>query len=69
MQKSVDERIQSALDIAFRYGSVDGAHHKAWLIDQMVRDLTGDKYEEWVARRKEGHAGPSTYSWDTGIAP
>lgn len=69
MQKSADERIESALSLAFRYGSADGAHHKAWLIDQMVRDLLGENYEEWVRKRKDGVHGPDTYDWDTGIAP
>jgi len=36
-----EERIQAALDIASSYGGIDGAHHKMWVIDQMVRVLTG----------------------------
>ena len=32
--------IEAALEIARRYGGIDGAHHKAWVIDQMVRALT-----------------------------
>ena len=32
------EKIAKALDYA---SAVDGAHHKAWVIDQMVRALTG----------------------------
>ena len=31
---------QRALAIADAYGSVDGGHHKMWVIDQMVRALT-----------------------------
>ena len=31
---------QKALEIAVRYGQIDGDHHKAWVIDQMVRALT-----------------------------
>ena len=34
-------RINEALQIARNYGGIDGAHHKAWVIDQMVRALTG----------------------------
>jgi len=34
-------RISTALDIANRYGGIDGGHHKMWVIDQMVRALTG----------------------------
>lgn len=35
------ERIHAAIDIAVRYGGNDGSHHKMWVIDQMVRVLTG----------------------------
>lgn len=36
-----EERIARALEIAASTGGVDGAHHKMWTIDQMVRALTG----------------------------
>jgi len=32
--------IEKALEIAVQYGGIDGAHHKTWVIDQMVRALT-----------------------------
>lgn len=35
------KRIEEALAVAMRYGGIDGDHHKAWVIDQMVRALTG----------------------------
>lgn len=35
------ERIEKALALAVAYGGNDGAHHKDWVIDQMVRALTG----------------------------
>jgi hypothetical protein len=58
-------RIQAALDIAYRYGQIDGHHHKAWVIDQMVRALLDeDAYTQWVLEY-EGE----DYDWDTGIAP
>ena len=63
------DRIADALNIAEFYGSCDGAHHKTWVIDQMVRALTGDGYAEWVRKRKAGEDGPETYEWDEGIAP
>jgi hypothetical protein len=63
------DRIEEALTIAIRYGGFDGAHHKAWVIDQMVRALTGDDYEEFVAEACDGEDGPETYSWDEGVAP
>lgn len=35
------ERVSKALDYARQYGGIEGDHHKAWVIDQMVRALTG----------------------------
>lgn len=66
---SSHDRIIKALDIARRYGGIDGDHHKAWVIDQMVRELAGDGYARFVAESKAGEDGPETYSWDEGIAP
>lgn len=62
------EKIEQALAMA-HYGSTDGAHHKTWVIDQMVRALTGDGYASWVAEHKSGEDGQDTYEWDCGIAP
>lgn len=63
------ERIQKAIEIAVQYGGIDGAHHKDWVIDQMVRVLAGDEYEQVVALACDGADGPDTYEWNTGIAP
>jgi len=65
-----EARIDRALDLVAMYGEIDGAHHKQWLLDQMVRALTGDEYDRWVQDYEE--ADPSdglTYIWDKGIAP
>ncbi len=55
--------IMDALDIAKKYGDIDGAHHKAWVIDQMVRALclTKERYLEWLAEYDD--------EWDEGVAP
>lgn len=42
------ERIAKALEVVFSHGQTDGAHHKAWAIDQVVRELTGEKYDDFV---------------------
>jgi len=63
------ERIDAAITIAVQSGSVDGAHHKAWVIDQMVRVLAGEYYDRIVAEAKMGEDGAETYDWDVGIAP
>ena len=60
-------RIELALEFAMHYGGIDGDHHKAWVIDQMVRALLGsdESYTAWV---KEVN-GEGDYRWETGIAP
>lgn len=59
----------AAIDLAVQYGGNDGAMHKDWVIDQMVRVLAGDDYPKIVANAKAGEDGPDTYEWNTGIAP
>ena len=58
-----------ALLVAMRYGKTDGANQKAWVIDQMVRALTGNDYARWVSHFQRGEDGPNTDRWDEGIAP
>ena len=55
---SLEERATWALDLALRYGQIDGDHHKAWVIDQVVRLLAAHEYEDLI-----------DLDWDTGIAP
>lgn len=71
-------RIYNALQIAHEAGNVDGAHHKQWVIAQMVRALCGQRpgyedptaeYISWVSFYRDGEDGPDTYEWDEGIAP
>lgn len=64
-----EKRILGALEIAFECGQDDGAHHKMWVIDQMVRHLTGDHYTEVIRQYREGEDGPETFNWAEGIAP
>jgi hypothetical protein len=41
-----EDRVKRAIEIAVRYGGIGGDHHKAWVIDQMVRELTGCPIEK-----------------------
>ena len=66
--KSDKDRVEEALDLIAEYGSIDGAHHKQWVLDQLVRILT-PHYEAWVMGQEAGEDGPDTYYWDVGIAP
>jgi hypothetical protein len=63
------EAIRNAMRIAASYGQEDGAHHKAWAIDQMVRALMGIHYGTFVETFEAGEDGRHTYNWDEGIAP
>lgn len=63
------ERIYKAIMLAVQYGGIDGDHHKAWIIDQMVRILADENYDQIVRDACGGEDGPETYEWDCGIAP
>lgn len=63
--KNDKEKIARALDIANNYGTIDGAHHKMWVIDQMVRVLVGLE----TSYHKNYNSEDEDYPWDTGIAP
>ena len=60
-----------ALTLINNYGGIEGNHHKAWVIDQVVRILcvTDEKYQEWVRKHQQGEDGPETYCWETGAVP
>lgn len=52
------DRIEAALEIA-EGGTVDGDFHKMWIIDQMVRALTGCPMVQ--AEELDAHGKPYTY--------
>ena len=58
------QRITKAIGIAVRFGGIDGEHHKAWVIDQMVRTLAAGDYEGLV---REVEAGDQ--EWEVGVPP
>jgi len=63
-------KFQEVLDLIENYGGTDGAHHKQWVLDQIVRILTGKHYELWVTNYEDrDEFGDPEYEWDTGIAP
>ncbi len=63
------QKIEKALELAMNFGSIDGSHHKMWVIDQIVRALSDDDYDKLIAEFCNGEDGRETYSWDCGIAP
>lgn len=69
--RQLKSRVTTALDTIMRFGGIDGDCHKAWVIDQTVRALTGDGYDKWVddARGETDPGGEREYDRDEGIAP
>ena len=59
------EVIDKVINIAYEYGQIDGAHHKTWVIDQMIRELLGTEYDNFIKEYEED----GEYTWDIGIAP
>jgi len=67
-----DIKIEEALKLIFQYGGIDGNHHKQWVLDQVVRTLTGseEEYQAWVKLYQEADENNDPqYMWDEGIAP
>lgn len=56
-------KIQDALDLICTYGGVDGDFHQKWLVDQLLRILTGEDYDAWVKDYEED----GEYEWDEGV--
>lgn len=56
---------ERALALMLRYGQIDGADHKAWVIDQAVRIMFGQSYDDMIALYK----GDDEYEWDIGVPP
>lgn len=62
---------EKALTIIEQYGGTDESHHQTWVIDQVVRALTGEGYAKWVDDMKgaTGDNGTREYDWNEGVEP
>lgn len=67
-----------ALEFISRYGYIDGAHHKQWVLDQAARCLYGTPVfvveARWEDGQKElrfrtGSPSPSYIAWLDGLDP
>lgn len=65
----INNNKEAAINIAVRFGGFEQAHHKAWVIDQMVRALAGVDYDQIVKDTCHGEDGADTYTWNKGITP
>lgn len=62
-------RISRALSVAYQFGQADGAEHRLWTIDQIVRALTGEDYDIWIRRYESPDGDEVLGRWETGVAP
>ena len=62
-------RVSEALETIFQYGQIDGDHHKAWVIDQVVRKLLGSDYDAFLYEYENDADTGEQYAWEGGIAP
>ena len=60
-----------ALRIAAQHGCVEDSPFQRWVIDQMVRALTGTNYDSWVAnyRCPDPTKPDEVWDWSEGIPP
>lgn len=63
--EEAERRIKAILDVLLKHGQVEGAHHKAWVIDQVLRRLADGAYADVVAMYERSHET----EWQTGVAP
>ena len=66
----LQQRVDKALNIAVLYAHCAGDDHRLWVIDQMIRALTGPNYKQWVAQTTTDEHGNSYPDlWDVGTVP
>lgn len=69
------DKLSRICEILTEYSQIDGAHHKAWCLDQIARIVYDQDYEKFVYEYE--HTSPDgqsiledkVYGWDPGIAP
>lgn len=60
------EQIEKSKKLILKYGMIDGAHHKQWVLDQVLHTLMQEFYDEEI---KAYNSDPDYKEWDIGIAP
>lgn len=45
--------------------TVDGSHHKQWVLDQVLRMILQDDYDKVI----KDFENNGEYEWETGVAP
>ncbi len=74
MWEENEKIIDKAEFMIIHNSQIGGDHHKAWVLDQVMRITKGDKYDNFVRHYEyseiPGKIGTEKiYSWDEGISP
>lgn len=60
-----EEKINKTIDLIIHYGGIEGDHHKAWVLDQILRILMNEQdYLNLIKELEE-----NGYWYDEGIPP
>lgn len=68
-RKNMEGKIADIARVIERYGWIDGAHHKDWVLTRVLKIIYGDYYDKWLEHFCDGEDGPDTYSWEEGCPP
>lgn len=63
------EAAAEVLELIFRHGQLRDSREQSWLIDQAVRQLTGENYGEFIEAYSTDEEFGHSFSWDQGRAP
>lgn len=63
------DKLQTIIDLIFDYGWEESAHHKQWLIDQILQVAAGDDYTRLVKQEERAGDPDEFCEWDRGIMP
>jgi len=62
-EKALKSKIKKAIETAVYAMGIDGEHHKVWALDNIVKDLAGEEYNNIV----ENFTVDTGKEWDTGV--
>ena len=69
-KEALRTKIKEATNLILNYARIDGDHHKMWTLDQVLRILAGDQYEELIDEYEDrDEYGDPMYDWDVGCPP
>jgi hypothetical protein len=58
--------INKVIQLIFTYGMIDGSHHKQWILDQILRILLLENYNQFIIIY---NSDKDYADWDIGNAP